>query len=170
MYLYDRFTDFRDNTVYPVVTIGNQIWMAKNLAYRNSGCKAPNNNSNNISTYGCLYSWDDYARNICPSGWRLPTKQEFEELLAAVGNSALERSKNLRSTSYWPSPAGLNTYGFNALPAGYYNSGFGSTGYFWSASEDSYHNAYYLEVNSTNAYLGSWGDTYDAFSVRCVKN
>ena len=74
------FTDTRDNTVYNWVTIGNQVWMAENLAYLPSvnhvadgsedaagsyyyvyGYDGTNvttaKATSNYSTYGVLYNW-----------------------------------------------------------------------------------------------------------------
>ncbi|MBN2777356.1 MAG: PKD domain-containing protein [Bacteroidales bacterium] len=72
------FIDSRDGTVYPTVQIGNQCWMAKNLAYLPSVTEPETGSvstahfyvydyygtdveaaktKNNYSTYGVLYNW-----------------------------------------------------------------------------------------------------------------
>jgi uncharacterized protein (TIGR02145 family) len=98
-----------DGNVYPVVSIGNQCWMAANLKttrYRD-GSIIPNvtadtawawteftsdawcnyNNSlANDALYGKLYNW--YAAsnsNICPQGWHVPTDEEWQQLELELG-------------------------------------------------------------------------------------
>ncbi|OQY03821.1 MAG: hypothetical protein B6I20_04280 [Bacteroidetes bacterium 4572_117] len=79
-------TDSRDGKQYKTVEIGNQVWMAENLAYKaSSGCWAYDNDQSNVTKYGYLYNWQT-AKTVCPTGWHLPTKSEFETLLNNYGN------------------------------------------------------------------------------------
>ncbi|MEN8118913.1 MAG: FISUMP domain-containing protein [Bacteroidota bacterium] len=74
--------DERDGKVYKTIKIGQQVWMAENLAHKpdTGNFWAYNNNENNIAIYGYLYDWET-AKQIAPPGWHLPTKEEFEILL-----------------------------------------------------------------------------------------
>ena len=120
------------------------------------------------------------VRGVCPTGWHLPTKAEFETLFTAVGGSSTAGTK-LKSTSGWidfegKSGNGVDTYSFSALPAGrrYYNEGYnfeGSLADFWSSTETDSYNAYgmYLDYIDVSAYLLSSSKNY-GFSVRCVKD
>ena len=83
------FTDARDRQEYKYVTIGSQVWMAENLNYNDilprdmswgwlSFC------ADSACSKGRLYV-DTLALTICPSGWHLPSEDEFLKLLDTVG-------------------------------------------------------------------------------------
>ena len=76
------YIDIRDNQKYKINKIGNHIWMIENFAYkpRNGNFWTYNNDRDNEKKYGLLYDWIT-AKSICPKGWHLPSKAEFEELI-----------------------------------------------------------------------------------------
>ncbi len=143
------FTDTRDGHVYKWVQIGNQTWMAENLAYlpgvnpvsdaRFEGMVYYVYGYNGRSTseamqeasykkYGSLYNYDA-ARESCPEGWHLPTDGEWKEMesFLGMGDEADQRGwresgevgKKLKATAGWKVDDGTDDAGFNALPAGY---------------------------------------------------
>ncbi|MFH0807121.1 MAG: PEGA domain-containing protein, partial [Elusimicrobiota bacterium] len=73
----NTFTDVRDSKTYKIVKIGNQVWMAGNLAYKpaTGNYWAYDNNTSNISMYGYLYDWAT-AQVVCTAGWHLPSDAE----------------------------------------------------------------------------------------------
>ena len=170
-------TDSRDGQTYKTVTVGTQTWMAQNLTYKTANSYCYGDTSSNCNKYGRLYTWDA-AASACPSGWHLPTKEEFETLFTVVGGQSTA-GKMLKSTSGWSSSgdsvSGTDAFSFSALPAGYRNGAgdFTSEGefaYFWSSTENNYGNVYlvYLYYNSGKANM-NLDLKSDGFSVRCVK-
>ena len=134
---YSCMTDNRDGQVYAIVSIGPQTWMAENLNYEPrygwSGCY--NNTARYCDMYGRLYSYaaamdsvnqggcglDSNCtpniphRGICPDGWHIPSRTEFETLLSTVGIDDSTRSVALRSKAWM---LGSDAYGFSAAPSG----------------------------------------------------
>jgi len=208
------FTDNRDGKTYQWVKIGSQIWMAENLAYTGSDiihitdsaewndntnydgwCYYKNNDSlGNI--YGVLYQWEA-AKSACPSGWHLPTDEEWTQLEnylkengfsydGVIGNEGI--AKSLATNSGWSisDSQGVvgnsdfsefrNKTGFSALPSGtryYYGAFFdlGDCGYWWSATERNSSSAYYRALGySTARVYRSYDDKSFGFSVRCVRD
>ena len=82
------YTDKRDNRRYSVVEFDGQIWMTENFAYHldNKNCWAFKNDPNNVNSYGYLYNWYSLDK-VCPQGWRIPMKDDFEKLLMNLGGS-----------------------------------------------------------------------------------
>ncbi len=172
----DYMADTQGN-VYRVTKIGEQIWMAENMATDQATDGTPvtcdantDEDPDFVAKYGCLYTWED-AMKVCPKGWHLSKKADFKSLLNAAGKSVAERSQNLRASAF---ASGADAYGFSALPAGYYNGrsyrNFGYGARFWSATE---HNntdlAYSLYIANDDADL--YGNIkYSTFSVRCLKD
>ncbi len=103
---HGTFTDSRDGKIYITVKIGNQTWMAENLNFTTAeGSWCYENDSTYCEKYGRLYSWET-AREVCPAGWHLPSKSEFETLLSNVGGSGSNAYYALKD---------CGSSGFNAL-------------------------------------------------------
>ena len=167
------FINPRDGQPYRTVVIGGKTWMAENLNNVTTNSWCYNNNSSNCNTYGRLYTWDA-ARNACPSGWRLPTRQDWTNLVNAAGGwSVAGHALKARS----PSWDGDDTYGFSALPGGLrYPAGsfwhLGGWGFWWSATELDADDAYYVNVGGTGRTYVSEGWLYknSGLSVRCLRD
>jgi uncharacterized protein (TIGR02145 family)/uncharacterized repeat protein (TIGR02543 family) len=166
---------------YRTVIIGSQTWMAENLNYETVESWCYGENSSNCTTYGRLYTWNA-AMTACPSGWHLPSRDEWDALVTAVGGSSTA-GKALKSTSGWNSYTsdgqtysgnGTDNYGFTALPGGYrYSDGrflnAGDNGVWWSATEAGSGDAYYRDMYCSLDFVYEYGfDEGNGFSVRCV--
>jgi uncharacterized protein (TIGR02145 family) len=174
---WGSMTDSRDCKEYKTVQINGQVWFAENLNYETGNSACYSNQASNCATYGRLYDWET-AMTACPSGWRLPSKNDWNTLVEASGGHYAGRTlKTVSGWNYWEGTSGngMDNYGFSALPGGYGDSdgSFKSVsyeGYWWSADEDRSYNAYYqnMSYSSGNAYL----DTNlkgRLHSVRCLQ-
>ncbi len=167
--------DARDGKKYKTVKIGNQTWMAENLNYEAPDSKCYDNNSANCAKYGRLYDFET-AMKVCPPGWHLPSKEEYEILDKAVGGEKVA-GKKLKSKSGWNNNGnGTDEFGFSALPGGFcYSVSFfyyaGNIGYWWSSSEYVSGRAHSLSMyyNLEPAYWYDFGKDF-LFSVRCLQN
>ncbi len=159
--------DSRDSKKYKTVKIGNQTWMAENLNYEANGSVCYENNLDNCKKYGRLYNWET-ARNVCPSGWRLPSDSDWEILVNIAGSNA---GKKLKSNGW----GGTDEYGFSALPGGLNASGkfsgVSSIGLWWSATEYDAKNAlrYIMDGSHGNAEKFQ-NEKTRLISVRCIRN
>ena len=155
-------TDKRDGKKYKTVKIGKQTWMAENLNF-SGNCY--DNKLTNCEKYGGLYNWN-VAIKVCPSGWHLPSKSEYEELDKAVGGENVA-GKKLKARSGWINGNGTDEFGFSALP-----DGEGSLGVnWWSATEGSFGIIAYMRSmgSADGAYWSSIKKSY-LKSVRCVQD
>ena len=169
-----RFSDARDNSSYKYVIIGSQVWMAENLNYETEDSYCYKNSADSCAKYGRLYNGNE-AKNACPEGWHLPSKAEFETLIAAVGGYGVA-GRALKSTSGWAGSNGTDAYGFSALPAGfrYYDRDYdaGTHASFWSATEKDSNNVYYMQLfrNVDDAGLPTFESEGSERSVRCLRD
>jgi len=190
-----------DGNEYPVVEIGNQCWTKENLKTTrySDGSVIPNstdsivwaspvtgawanydNSPVNDSIYGKLYNWYTVAdpRNVCPTGWHIPTDDEWTILTDFLGGEIVAGRK-MKTITGWLAPNALatNESGFSFLPGGYRYFYFGSfsyisqRGWLWSSSESSSTNAwtrvlwYYDEAANRGEVDKQIGQ-----SVRCLRD
>ena len=170
-----NITDSRDGQVYPIVQIGNQCWLQKNMNYETGTSWCYAYDTSNCNTYGRLYDWHT-AIGICPSGWHLPSDEEWTILTAFLGGEFIAGSKMKSVSGWYFNGNGTNSSGFTALPGGncYRNELFNgrtSRAYFWSSTETSSINAWnrHLYYNQEAVSRDNYGKTH-GFSVRCVKD
>lgn len=204
-----------DGNKYRTIIIGNQEWMGENLRvskynngslilnltdnnqWKNNKTGATsciNNLTNNDLKYGKLYNW--YAlnpitngnKNVCPNGWRIPSKSDFQNLINTLGGDTLA-GRHLKEVgdSNWngKNNSATNKSLLTAIPTlfrtdqgdfssnnqtdnylSWWNSDFGinDVNQEWAGYLRIYAKSYYGKAN-LNGMSKNFG-----FSVRCLKN
>ena len=177
-----NITDVEGNS-YKTVYIGTQQWMGENLKtskysdgssiqnitdngqWSNNTTGAwcyYNNDVANNAKYGKLYNWYAVSRswngdkNICPTGWHLPTAEEWIVLSDYLGGETVAggKMKDVGLTN-WSSPntGATNISLFTALPGA---CRMGSDGLF-----------YYIDTG--NWWSTTWGYAVDASNSSLIK-
>lgn len=128
-------TDIDGNT-YDAVKIGDQIWMAGNLAvtHLNDGTDV-SSKSKEHSPYGFYYDHtllkeDSTRSRLCPQGWHIPSKAEWETLINNVESNGKMMAKSGNAAAalssypniYTTDVEGYNSSHFSAIPTGYWLS------------------------------------------------
>jgi uncharacterized protein (TIGR02145 family) len=161
--------------------------MAQNLNYITTYSFCYNDNPYACEFLGRLYPWQK-ALAACPSGWHLPTENEWFELINYLGGISVAGGKLKTSglvSAYsgsctypgWedPNTGATNETGFSALGAGQFDGiNFGQRmllGVFWTATEENSTRAkvFTLWFNSNEATTGLYPKG-QCISVRCVKD
>ncbi len=173
------FTDPRDGKKYNTVTIGDQTWMAQNLNYdAGEGSFCYYLNSGQCRIYGRLYTWEA-AMKAVPSGWHIPTDDEWIELISYVGENEAGSKLKDESLITWGSHSAVatNETGFTALPGGFRTPDgafmlMGTMGIWWSATEAGVKEAWnwVLKNDVATIYRESSIDKNHGCSVRLVKD
>ncbi|MFA5298896.1 MAG: fibrobacter succinogenes major paralogous domain-containing protein [Lutibacter sp.] len=194
-----------DGNTYTTAIIGTQTWMAENLKvthFTNNNSiffvgddphewilhgSRPNyayynNNPNNSEIYGLLYNQASIERDeICPSGWHVPTYDDWETLQDFL-HGWFEAGGKLKETgtTHWQSPnlGATNESGFNALPGGMrihngYFSELGERTYYWSIWRlGTFRGGFSSVPYSGKMMVLTEGETWSGYgySIRCIKH
>ena len=191
-----------DGNVYTHVVIGSLVWLVENLKttkYRD-GTSIPNltsnanwiaatsgaycwgeNNIANKAVYGAIYNFYtlEYAHGLAPSGCRLATDVDYNNLMTELGGEAIAGGKMKEvGTSHWntPNTGATNEYGLTFVPT-YWRYDVTGDFFGWPYTGDWWLNA----VTGANGKL--FGLAYNAatstatnynkkagMSVRCVRD
>jgi uncharacterized protein (TIGR02145 family) len=186
------------------IKIGNQQWMTKNLdvtKFKNGDIilevyndKEWNNALNKQIPAYCFYDYDknnyhdkiynwyaviDY-RGLAPLGWKIPSKNDYVELVNFLGNNA---GTDLKSANWLEKVYQTLDYikqvnpGFNALPEGMrspnnYFAQFNEGAVWWTCSQADSNHAYILGLLSRNGGFVNCCDKLGlsgGAGVRCIK-
>jgi len=195
-----KTTKYNDGTAIPNIT-DNTSWAALT-----TGAYCDYNNSPaNSATYGRLYNWftvDNNAatkevsnggKNVCPTGWHVPTDSEWTTLTDYLTNSGYgyegsgsDIAKSLASTSGWNAAGSAgavgndqesnNSSGFTAVPGGdrLFDGVFIDIGDYcvlWSSTmyltNGAYHRGIYYIYHSVYRLAN---DRKNGFSIRCLRD
>jgi len=198
---------------YDIVQIGDQCWFSENCRYlpvvspSNEGSEtspyyyvygyegtdvAAAQTTDNYATYGVLYNWPAVmTEGMCPSGWHIPSHDEFSELTDFLGDIDIVVLPKDLDTYYaddyvaclkmkeagfdhWDSDntGATNSSGWTGLPGGYrYFRGFAyyeDSGYWWSASASNFILMSMYTEYDNHAFLAN--NHSFGFSARCVRD
>ncbi len=197
---------YTNGTSIPNVT-GNTTWAALGNNNTDDAYCYYDNSASNSNTYGALYTWaavmGDNAvssntnpsgvQGVCPTGWHLPSDNEWKELEIYLGMTQAEAdnigyrgatigSKLAGNSSLWSSgslilstPFAISGFeGFSGGQRLWDSGNFASMsygGYWWSSTSNNSNNAWYRELNyfSSGVYRNNQ-EKSRGFSVRCVKD
>lgn len=199
---YGTLCDTRDSQAYRTVVIGSRTWMSQNLNYAGPVAApigaCPNNDPAACTKFGRSYNFNQaigdsmigkpgsaVAQGICPEGWHVPSRLEFEQLLSVVLKSSGSKMEgyHLKAQGGWPvdpntsaSGNGIDAFGFRGLPQRE-NAFFGI---WWSSSAerrdaqaDLHAFTFWMRNYATDAGVGP-EPIMDAnstrYPMRCVKN
>lgn len=177
---------------YPIVAIGNQLWMTEDLQWDDSGEGIKTGKIWDGEGFAgkIYYNWDAATRvaNKVGDGWRLPSQDDFDTLFSTVGSNTATK---LKSTTGWPTGMssypydgnGTDDFGFNGKPTGRY---YGNTPeynfpndepqdvkeFFWTSTVKSSDTAYaYWIVFTISAFTsGEYNLKVCSLPVRLVKD
>ncbi|PBC73595.1 FISUMP domain-containing protein [Fibrobacter intestinalis] len=180
------FVDERDGQVYKYTTIGNQVWMAQNMNFYIDGVEVVepstgktekassscDSEEDNCAENGWSYNW--YAANYaCPTGWHLPSQEEWETLIKKMGGDCAR----LRSTTGgWKElnrgegVSATDDCGFDLKPSsGRYDGGFSAN--MWAQNVDQ-ENVIYVQIKSyaQEIEFSRYRRDLRFASIRCLKN
>jgi uncharacterized protein (TIGR02145 family) len=190
----------KDGNSIDAKRIGNQIWITQNLKvkkYKNGDLIPQIQNDadwaalttgawcyyNNDPSQGVLYNW--YAvndhRGLAPTGWHIPTKEEWITLYNYLGGPSWAANK-IKNTSGWIQSNGTNESGFSAIPVGHRDpwgtfecltssGGKAKDAYWHTSTEFNLANSNYTSIlYNMNIPLFGDLDKKKGISVRCVKD
>lgn len=176
----DVMEDARDGKKYKIIKIGNQWWMAENLAYESMKSTCFGDNPENCKECGYYYQYDD-AIQACPEGWHLPTDNEWMDLEIEMGMTSIEvRKSGWRGTPPGQAPmllsggeSGLDlilcghlAY-IDNVPIGHYKD---THAYYWTSTKKSNQRSWIRHFKLRASIERVAKEKLDWISVRCIKD
>ena len=195
-------TDVDGNT-YNTISIGNQIWLTENLKVTKYNDQEPISlvlddaswstqtepaycyylgDIANANIYGNLYNWHviNNAKNVCPSGYYVPSIADWEELITFVGGNAVAGGKlKEMGLNHWSDPniGADNSSSFTLLPSGWRanNNGLYENlsymAYVWSSTSiDAQSSSIILVGYDSPACYTSDSHILTGLPIRCLKD
>jgi uncharacterized protein (TIGR02145 family) len=177
-------TDPKDGHVYKTIKIGNQTWMAENFQWQPSSDYADYKICGGTPALGLIYGvlYNHKLAIKCDdgvTGWRLPTKADWDALVAYLGGYEVAGAKMKEAgTTHWvtPNSGTSNSSGFTAYGSGYFDvvnslgyQDLKNRTYYWSQTPyTSYYYIMILRVDDMWSHL-EYGEASNYYSVRLIK-
>lgn len=169
--LPNQFVDTRDGKTYGYVKIGTQTWMSQNLNFATAtGSWCYGDNEANCATYGRLYNWAT-AKDVCPTGWRLPSSSDWEALNSSISATA---SAPTFSQAVTVRPDGTDEFGLGVKFGGYKNGNGGysrmdTTTYYWTSTQvGPLYRARWINKRSVE-FGNQDASSANGMNIRCIK-
>jgi len=167
------------NNLIPIAQIGTQIWMRENLNGGLLDWAAAMGIDAVANSARYTFPSDRPHQGRCPSGFYTPTDADWKTLMDYAGGAAIAGGRLKSTSSDWKNNGiGIDAYGFNALPGGYYNgvtsgglSDVGTRAMWWSVTQASnVENASYWTIISSDTELRTHNQSKDLNKahVRCM--
>ena len=144
-----------------------------------------NNDTNTVDSLGLLYTWDAFTngsatagnQGACPTGWHVPTIEEYRTLFTGLGGDSVAgmKMKSMNSTYWNDVTLNSNASGFNAQGSGWVSMGMAfhymNATMFWTSTENGT-NARIVQLNAQTKYaIHQYDCAKDAKnSSRCIKD
>ena len=119
-------------------------------------------------------TWEE-ANNPCPKGFVVPSKAQWDALIAACNATYMSGSWSLSNYGYLTLTDKTNSANKLEFPAvGYRHNtdgvleNAGTWGNYWSSNQQDSLYAYYMGFNSSSVNT-DWGNRRSGYSVRCVR-
>jgi uncharacterized protein (TIGR02145 family) len=192
-----------EGNLYPSIVLGNgQEWMTTNLSANRFSdgtqlnyceeqqiwstsefpCYAAYSNIiTNAQNLGYLYNFYTIAsdKNICPSGWRVPSELDWSKFSNYLGGFAVAGGK-LKSTNstHWLAPniGATDEINFSAIGAGCrYNQGYfnnySTYAFFWTSTELDGTWAWFRSLkNNSDELVRNFSKKQNGYSIRCMRD
>ena len=201
--IYAQTVSDVDGNTYNTISIGNQIWLTENLKVTKYNDQVPislvlddaswstqtepaycyyEGDIANANVYGNLYNWHvvNNAKNVCPSGYYVPSIADWEELITFVGGNAVAGGKlKEMGLEHWldPNTGADNSSSFTLLPSGWRANNNGAyenliqMAYVWSStSVDAQSSSIILVGYDSPACYTSDSHILTGLPIRCLKD
>ena len=130
-----------------------------------------------LEEYGRLYNWYavDDARGLCPSGWHVPTDEEWTVMVDHLGGESVAGVQMKTDFGWGNGGNGTNSSDFSGLPGGLrlINTVFnyaGVRGVWWSSSPVGTH-AWFRQLSDEDDIVARGNNhARSGLSVRCVRD